>query len=592
MKRRRLKVELTLLGPILTQSSVAGEPGIDAPVARDAFGRVMLPYSLVKGKILDAFRDLRPNDPTIMNWIGVPSDEGAYEPERGRLSFTDFTTKTAERKQDDHDGIIERIQIDANTGSVAGRMLAMLEAPYGYNEPVLFEGFVGFIADDAEATIIQQELKQAFDWVSSYGAMRTVGFGRKQSVELKSQPATTKAVTKPAEKAVLPLRFHLDRPLCIVGRKHSGNHFESLEHIPGSVLKGAAARLILDLNSSKSKFIDSKNPEKRFGLICKHFESIRFGEAKLMGKGEGQRRPVVPPLSLVVTPTDKVSFFDVALLEAPQLINGASPAFQPDWKEEDCINVSKAFGTVKASKERRIRTAIDPEKWQALDRSLFSFDLVLPETPEHKCVWEGTIGLNEIPSQEHLLLRNELLELLSGGLTNIGKTRAIAEVEWLPNRTAPSMNSNISLPDDLHIITLQTDFLMTNPETLQKRDLQKAYEEFWQDVSGKKLDLVRFFAKQSLHGGFIAQRANQQQYKPFLLTERGSVFVLRSYDPKEAQKLLDSWTETGLPMAPWVSVYYGSPNKPLWMTCPLLPHVGFGEIVVDLECHKTKRPQQ
>ena len=44
--------------------------------------------------------------------------------------------------------MIERIEIDQETGSTAGRMLAMLEAPFGYGQPVAFQGAVEFIADD------------------------------------------------------------------------------------------------------------------------------------------------------------------------------------------------------------------------------------------------------------------------------------------------------------------------------------------------------------------------------------------------------------------------------------------------------------
>lgn len=180
MNRQRLKVELILEGPILTQSSAAAAPGIDAAVARNHEGIVMLPYSLVKGKILDAFREL-PTNPATLRWLGAPSAHRDFDPERGRLSFTDFVTNTPERKTDDHDGVIERIQIDEKTGAVGRGMLAMIEATYGYGEPVTFVGHIDFIADHAEANQIKTEIEKAFDSVCSYGAMRTIGFGRKQS---------------------------------------------------------------------------------------------------------------------------------------------------------------------------------------------------------------------------------------------------------------------------------------------------------------------------------------------------------------------------------------------------------------------------
>lgn len=87
----RMDVTLTLLGPILTRGGMTPEPGVDAPAARDAAGRPMLPFSLIKGKLRDAFRDLRPgNDPEVDDWFGEGSRGKAPDPERGRLRFTDF----------------------------------------------------------------------------------------------------------------------------------------------------------------------------------------------------------------------------------------------------------------------------------------------------------------------------------------------------------------------------------------------------------------------------------------------------------------------------------------------------------------------
>ena len=154
------------------------EPGIDAPIARDGRNRPMLPFSLVKGKIRDAFRDLRPaDDPQVAEWLGSGSAD--YQPERGRLRFSDFFT---EEKGQTSDNVIERIEIDQNSGSTAERMLAMIEAPFGYSQPVPFHGAVEFIADDTEAQAIRDALDQAFRWTPSYGALRTVGFGRTHCV--------------------------------------------------------------------------------------------------------------------------------------------------------------------------------------------------------------------------------------------------------------------------------------------------------------------------------------------------------------------------------------------------------------------------
>ena len=65
--------------------------------------------------------------------------------------------------------------------------------------------------------------------------------------------------------------------------------------------------------------------------------------------------------------------------------------------------------------------------------------------------------------------------------------------------------------------------------------------------------LVRFFARQRLAGGYLVLRHQPgKPYNPFLVTEAGSVFVLRPRPGKgdDANKRLDDWLEHGLPLPP------------------------------------------
>ena len=57
MKQITTVVSLELIGPILTQSSKPGEPGVDSPFARNA-GHCFLPYSLVKGRVRQSWEEL------------------------------------------------------------------------------------------------------------------------------------------------------------------------------------------------------------------------------------------------------------------------------------------------------------------------------------------------------------------------------------------------------------------------------------------------------------------------------------------------------------------------------------------------------
>lgn len=565
----RLDIKLTLLGPILTRGSI-GPPGIDAAVARDAAGQVMLPFSLVKGKVLDALKELFPTDPRIGQWLGNPSSEGSYDPDRGRLHFSDFATTQNGCAEDK---VIERIELDDATGSTTERMLAMIESPFAYGEEVVFTGNVEFAADPREADTIRNMIEQALRWVPAFGAMRSVGFGRTKNVEVKLVKCVERCSGVPTNGERLRVRLKLDRPFCVGGRNHALNHFDSLRTLSGAVLKGACARLLLERCGRSGVAVDNSLPAPwdQMGSV---FDVIRFSEARPANL-DGPR-PIEPPLSQVLGEKGGTRH-DVALWSEPRLINGNAPAFDIDWKGEDFARCRKDFHWPDVSTERRTRTAINEETGRAKDEQLFSYGLIRPGD----LVWLGEIDLVEVPQQQRGEIRKRLQELLTFGLPGIGKTNATASIEWLPAEKMEPVQKR-----DNHVITLQTEALLTDPGTLTGPDqLEAAYREYWAEVSKKSLKLVRFFARQELRGGkFLGRSSASSKYEPFLVTSRGSVFVLERTGHGDPLEHLSYWREHGLPVANWVAKRY-SGSGPLWRRCPFLPHVGYGEVLIDHKCH-------
>lgn len=587
-----IQVELTLEGPILTSGGEMSEPGIDAPMARDHLGRFMLPFSLVKGKVRDALCDLGIEARRISEWLGQPSHDGQFDPERGLLRFTDFVTDRQGSKR-----VIDRIQLDQETGSVAGRMLQMVEAPFDYGEHVMFRGEIEFAAASPKiAKEIAAAVDQALRWIPAFGAYRTIGFGRTHSVKVHDPVAVPNQSTGQADSTdVLRYSMSLDRPLCVVGRKHSRNHFESEEVISGAVLKGTVARMIVELSGGGAKFV-GRGTSADFPELCEHFERIRFAEARPRSV-ESKTRPIEPPLSIVTSPATaaKGAIYDVALSTGPSLIEGAAPAFQPDWKDHESSRVRKYFAWSDLPRERRTRTAIDENTWRAKDEQLFSYDLVLPSrksgSSTESFVWDGNIGLEAVPESSRSAVRDQLVKLLSVGIRGIGKTRAVGKLNW---KAVTVDSKNEFAIGATVVVTLQTEFLMTDPDLLQGTNAQslgEVYAAFWHEVSSGSLKLVRHFARQSLHGGFLSQRSfGKGKYEPFLVTDRGSVFVLEVVSERAGEHFGD-WITAGLPVPAWVRTRYQSVDhsgqpRPLWQTCPFLPHAGYGEIALNLPCHQ------
>ncbi|MFZ4987298.1 MAG: hypothetical protein ACOYLF_17735, partial [Blastocatellia bacterium] len=121
------------------------------------------------------------------------------------------------------------------------------------------------------------------------------------------------------------------------------------------------------------------------------------------------------------------------------------------------------------------------------------------------------------------------------------------------------------------------------------KDLYQLYHEIWSQLSDGSLHLCHFFASQSLAGGFYLHRRfreTQPKYYPFLLTNPGSVFVLRK-EQNAAGQFIRDWLQHGLPLPDWAQQRYAPPGTPgeHWDYCPYIRQNGFGEIAVNLQHH-------
>lgn len=615
MLNATLTITLVLEGPIISKSTSIGGFGVDAVMSRTN-GAYCIPGSLVKGKLRQAWDELKsmethPFEADINKWLGngssgenndnaetaktgapdtskTKSSADSNLPKRGLLNFSDFL-----HDRPGGSATICRISIDPESGAVKNRHLQVIEAPFAAGETVCFIGTVRFSAEDARtADNICWYVETGLRWITSIGGARTVGFGRLVNVcaerkykELEIPPETASVSDSPAF-AVIP-----QGPFCVARRRISKNLFESETVIPGGVIKGALASMWGSLlnkgpNETISEGFDPARPE-----LSRCFSSLRFQHAFPARAGQTSR-PVVPPLSLVKTGKSN-GFYDVTDFDCPVLIDGKAPQFDIDWKDRG--NIDSEFGWPDLKRELRVHNSIAREYRKVEKEKLFAYETILPGDNQ----WCFSVDLGKIDEKDRPAVTRQLFGLLSGGLNGWGKTKVNALVirEIAPRPLHIPSQDNAGR----YIVTLQTAALLCDPDELNESsgedELCRAYQAVWKELSEDSLEMVekRYFARQSLAGGgYLYNRFGKGgAYRPFLLTDAGSVFVLHASDPEKGAEKIAQWLRHGLPLPGWVKKRYGSGVKAgeLWSVCPYLPENGYGEIAVNLETHSRRKPE-
>lgn len=620
----RLEIKLVLQGPVLTKSSSPGDFGLDQVFLRDADQNLVLPYSLVKGRLLEAWTELAAIDATFQpktkTWLGEKPDEasGSFEPDRGRFHFTDFKCASANKARR------TRIRMDEETEAADEGALIVTESPFTSGEEAAFIGELNFIADSAVqgASVILQ-LRQGLGWVTHFGSHQSVGFGNLLRVEVKElQPEPRAAVVDLGSATTFVLAIRPQSPFCLARPLRKQNVFESDDVISGAAIMGCLAQLLTDLGCLRGS---AQQPA--FSELVTHLNKIRFTHAFPTEDKADALRPVRAPLSLVKVKAKLAGdadalerLYDIADQPHACLIHDKAPEFAVDWKERkyDVLpndppdtsrerhSLDATLGWENPARELRVRTAIDWEKRRAQDEQLFAYECILPAG----CQWLARVDLSRITDAAARAKVASQLQTIFGefGLWGLGKTKALAKVAVLKDvKNALESKPHFSSPHRW-IITLQTPALLADPEALladpdalrgkkARRDLlHEAYQQVWSELATGELatgalSLKHFYAKQILLGGKTLWQRFQKNnpYNPWLLTDSGSVFILEAAEGKAdvAAKLIEDWQHHGLPLPKW-SEKLGAD----WQSNPFLPQNGYGEIVVNLDCHQDWQPAE
>ena len=607
-----LNVKLKVRGRFVTAASSSNTPGIDTAIARSANNELMLPFSAVKGKLREAFRDCGQIDQTNQ-WLG-PHETDDASPDRGRLRFSDFIGKKL-------DAIVPtetRVAFTWQRGSVKSGALQEYESPLASGETDELVGKVRFLAkNESDAEQLRDWVRAGLRMIPQFGSNRTVGFGQLCGVDLnleRSPILDTCKTSVNGPTALLVLKP--ESAFCVAKHKISENIFESESNIPGNVIKGCIASMIREIQGLSPGGPATENEIKStpWKVLAKHLDKVRFTTARPTPTSEDKKQiPTVPPLSLVkskeLTAKDGHAFRDVALCEHACLLGRkkqkTAPEFAVDWK--DSSDVNKAFGVRQPKTELRVRTAIDESKRRAQDSQLFAYEMIRPDGFE----WVGSVHLDTVPKADRSEVLRALTLLTQIGIWGIGKSKTFAGATLVDPATytraplaTPTRSANRQM-----ILTLQSPALMHNPSAAHFGDLPEnasrqsllrdAYETYWasDSVSGGVFRMKHFFAVQQLAGGdYLGHRfmkaKSPEEYQPYVLTVPGSVFVLE-YDETQTDKangLIETWLSQGIPLSP--HIHNALRREVLFSDCPYRPQEGFGEILVNLAVHTTLSPQE
>ena len=579
MIHRILNITLTLSGPILTKSTAAGAFGIDAVMAVHPNGCFYLPKSLVKGRLRQSLVELGQNASEL---FGPRVDAGDYDPHRSRVEFEDFLGPKLPKEMTYQ----TRIRIDGEKEAALGGMMQVAECPFGAGLKVPFTGRISFSAEhETEANSIENMLLNGLRWTPAFGAQTGIGFGRLVCVshrqELRTPAAPTEQIFQPLDNDVLWAAYRPLDAFCLAKRRVNGNTFESEEFISGAAIKGVVATTLSQLTGCNPLKVDALTGE--WADLGKHLHEIRFTHA--FPAGISSVRPVEPPLSVVRV---KSKTYDTAKWREALLIDGKSPTYSVDWKDEDTRIVRGDHGWPELKRETRVRTAIDYGKRRAMDENLFAYDMIVPRSDDR---WLGSIDFAGVKEGLGKKVADDLQRLLQTELRGLGKTKSRMSVaigkQWA---SAKSENAG-PFEGNRWMVTLQTPALLANPLRLNNQDetsLEEAYAADWAELSGDTLKLSHFFARQTIAGGYLVKRFRPKQdaYEPYFLTLPGSVFVLESKDDEAAKKVISDWRRHGLKLPDWAVAKYGES----WRTCPFRREEGFGEVVVNLREHFENLP--
>ena len=566
MKRRTIKI--TVQGPLVSQSNDLPGFGIDAAMSCDVDGKPYLAGSHVWGKVREAlttfdaaYRECGAfSGFDLARWLGktrnVESgvDEEEFDDLDGRATRRLIHISDCKGSSDEA-AIRSRVAIDPATGAALDGALQTIETRWKPGKEVIFTGIVTVMLPDPEADMALRAVSLALNWTIQMGAFGSIGFGQVLSAELLDNVRDKSTSQTSPLASSLEVRLDFDgEPFLVSEGRVTPNSFASSEIIPGAAFKGALINLI-NANVGAPPGTFSHTGREKFPLIAEHIDSIRV---RHFFPTINTERPNRIPFDL--RQTGRSMAHSVAWdSDGSEIIS-----FLPDWKMQQKKDASNCVGWPEIKRELRIRTEIDPRFRAARAERLFGLEMC----QTHGVLWHGKIDLFDVSENKRPDLIKELSTVLQHGLPGFGRSKTFAHVELRDGDAEIQVNGR----KNQFILELQSNALIRCPN--------QTYQDAFSTLSDDALICSEWFIREKLAGAaFLAERYfNRKRYRPYLLSEAGSVFVLEVRDGREnvAEKTVLSWLRKGLQISDSVQAFYDTDAT--WKTCPYIPENGYGEV--------------
>ena len=573
MKRVDISITLPVRVPVLCAG--LGQPafGVDAGFIRNEQGRPIIPRDHLKGLLRDALETLAAKSAVgltqelIDDWLGQPTD-GKGEPRSGRVILDDL--EWGGNGGDASAPHYPRVSINEETGAAGEGMLAFFEQIALPGQELAFTGRLVAFIEDGEETLLRDALQKALKLIPAVGAMKSAGFGEvvreNVQVEVKSKQSCPQSDHSLPEGDSLTFDITFDRPVLFDAVHKAENLFVGSPVIPGSVIKGALAWLLQKAGENPAE------NEALSGMLVSHaFPLNADGEREL-------EQPAPLCMASYRAGEDYTFRCHLGIPDDDLLLGGQPPFYRPDWKSKAFAQAREKLGYPPHETLRplqRTRVAIEYDEGTARDEALFT-EVALSERingGDEKRLWRFTVHRNGADAEEF----RRLAGIIRNGLWNMGRTNAAMQVEDVAASAAGFACPSFDGEKDTIALMLLTPAVMTDAHALGQsgqweREAREAYQEYWQGVLGGGVELVDFMAAQRWAGHYqgVRFRPYSPNYYPFMLTEPGSVFLLKGKDL--AARLQEALPTGHLPHAPL------NGKAPGWRISPFVPENGYGRV--------------